>query len=171
MLVAAGVQLYLEHLGRDVGHVQHFLELLAGEVGKPDGAYLAGGQGLFHHLPRLGVRAVGLVQKQQVDVVGAEAIERRVDGRHAVGGAVVAGPQLRGDEELAAGDAAFAHRLADGHLVVVAVGSVDVAEAGLNGLGQVLGHLGRGHLEDPVAHGRDLHAVGKLEIDHSVPSS
>ena len=75
-------------------------------------------------------------------------------------------PCLQRDEELLTRDRALPHDPADGHLVEVGVGGVDMPVPGLDRLGQVLGDLGRGHLEDAVAQGRDRKTVVHGEGPH-----
>ena len=106
MLVPVGVDLDLEHRRHDGGHVQDLLDLVLREVRKANGAHLARGHRLLHGLPGLGVRAVGLVEQQQVEVVHVQAAQRGVDVLFALLVGVALGKQLGGAEELLARDAA-----------------------------------------------------------------
>ena len=76
------------------------LELLDVRLGHPDRACLAGGDDLGHRAPGLldGHVGVGAVELVEVDVVGAEALERRVDHRSHVLGATVAGDSIGSTE-------------------------------------------------------------------------
>ena len=129
------------------------------EVGDADGADLAGGQGLLHGAVGAVVVAEGLVDEQQVDVVGAQAAQGAVDG---AGGALVPGvgdPHLGGDEDVLAGQSTGGDGRAHALLVAVGLGGVDVAVADLEGLEHgALGLLRRGQ-EDAVADLRDVDAV------------
>ena len=136
------------------------------EVRKANGAHLARGHRLLHGLPGLGVRAVGLVEQQQVEVVHVQAAQRGVDVLFALLVGVALGKQLGGDEELLARDAAAVDHAAHGLLVEVGVGGVHMAVADLYGLGQVLLDLGRRHEKDAVAYLGNLVAVVHGELDH-----
>ena len=111
----------------------------------------------------------------QVEVVEAEALQR---GAERLLGVLLAGvlhPQLGGDEQLPAGDAAGGDGAADGCLVAVRGGGVEVAVAGGQCAGDgLLGFLG-GDLEHAEAEDRHLGAVvegdgGDLDR-HGGPSS
>src|SRR3954449_4930504 len=82
------------------------------------------------------------------------------------GGTVLSGvgdPELGGDEQLVARDAAGGDGTADGCLVLVGGGGVDVPVAGSEGVGDgLLGLLGR-HLVDAEAEDGHLNAVVKRE--------
>jgi hypothetical protein len=112
-----------------------------------------------HGAPRAVVVAIGLVDQVQVEVVEAQTLQRGVERLLGVFLAGVLHPQLRGDEQLLAGDAAGGDGAADGFLVAVGGGGVEVAVAGGQGAGDgLLGLLG-GDLEDAEAEDRHLDAV------------
>ena len=99
------------------------------------------------------------MEEQEVDVVRAQALQGGVDVRPALGVGVGLREELGGDEEVRARHRALGHDPADGDLVEVGVGGVDVPVPGVDRLGQVLVDLGRGHLEDAVTQGRDFKAI------------
>ena len=100
-----------------------------------------------------------LMQQVQVDVVDAEPAQAGLEADLRGVVAVVADPQLGGDEDLVAVDAGAADALADLALVVVGGGGVDqpvaVAQRGLDGGGGLLGRA----LEDAQAEGGHRDAV------------
>ena len=104
-----------------------------------------------------------LVQQVQVDVVDAEPAQAGVEADLRGVVAVVADPQLGGDEDLVAVDAGAADALADLALVVVGGGRVDqpvaVAQRGLDGGDGLLGRA----LEDAEAEGGHRDAVVQLQ--------
>ena len=158
-LLVEDVGLHLVDGRRHLDVLRQVHEPVGEEVGDADGADLAGGQGLLHGAVGAVVVAEGLVDEQQVDVVGAQAAQGAVDG---AGGALVPGvgdPHLGGDEDVLAGQSTGGDGRAHALLVAVGLGGVDVAVADLEGLEHgPLGLLRRGQ-EDAVADLRDVHAV------------
>ena len=122
--------LHLQNRRLDGRRGQHFLQPLRFKVGKSDGAHLALSHGLFHVAPRAEVIAKLLMEQQKVYVVRAEAGEHPVDARHGPALAVFAGPELGGNPNLIAGNAAPLHRRADAALVLIGMGRVDVVVSG-----------------------------------------
>ena len=116
--------------GRAGRILQELLEVLDGKVADADGLDLARGGQLLQLLPGLdeipvgkvllavvGIGRAGPVHEVEVDVVGAEVAEGRVDAcRDAVVPGVV---QLGGQEDFRAGDAGFFDAEADFVLVAV----------------------------------------------------
>ena len=158
-LLVEDVGLHLVDGRRHLDVLRQVHEPVGEEVGDTDGADLAGGQGLLHGAVGAVVVAEGLVDEQQVDVVGAQAAQGAVDG---AGGALVPGvgdPHLGGDEDVLAGQSAGGDGRAHALLVAVGLGGVDVAVADLEGLEHgPLGLLRRSQ-EDAVADLRDVDAI------------
>ena len=166
MLVPIRVHLDLHHRRRDRSHVEHLLRLGLVEVRQADRPDLAGRDGLLHGLPRLNVLAIRLVQEQQVQVVGVQTTQRGVDGLAALLIAVILREQFGGDEELTTVDAAALDDAADSLLVEVGVGRVDMAVAGVDGLGQMGLDLGRTHQKHAVADGGNGMPIIHGVVDH-----
>ena len=158
-LLVEDVSLHLVDGRRHLDVLRQVHEPVGEEVGDADGADLAGGQGLLHGAVGAVVVAEGLVDEQQVDVVGAQAAQGAVDG---AGGALLPGvgdPHLGGQEEVLAGQSTGGDGRAHTLLVAVGLGGVDVAVADLEGLEHgALGLLRRGQ-EDAVADLRDVDAI------------
>jgi len=92
----------------------------------PDGADPALLEQALHGSPGAVVIVERLVDEVEVDVIEAEAVQRSLEG--SLGG-VVAGvlhPQLGGDEQVVAGDAALGDGAPDRLLVLIGGGGVDV---------------------------------------------
>ena len=95
----------------------------------------------------------------EVEVVEAEPLQARVEGAQRGVATLVVVPDLGRHEQVVAVDAGLGDGLADGGLVVVELGGVDVSVADLeSGRDGCLG-LGRGDLEDAEPDLRDLDAV------------
>jgi hypothetical protein len=114
---------------------------------------------LLHRPPGAVVVAEGLVDQVQVQPVQAEPLQGPVERPAGVVLAGVGDPQLGGDEQLPARDAAGLDGPADGLLVDVGGGGVDVPVAGGEGIGDGLLGLLRWDLIDAEAEDRHLHAV------------
>ena len=144
------------------------------EVGDPDRAGLAVGLDLLHRAPGLGVEVeVGArpVDEVEVDVVETELLEAQVDRVERALSALVAVPQLGGDEQLVAVDAGALDRLADAQLVAVRGRGVDVAVADLEGVADdPIGLVGV-DLEDSEAELRDRVAVVEDDLGYRHVSS
>ena len=162
-LLVEDVGLHLVDGRRHLDVLRQVHEPVGEEVGDADGADLAGGQGLLHGAVGAVVVAEGLVDEQQVDVVGAQAAQGAVDG---AGGALLPGvgdPHLGGQEDVLTGQSAGGDGRAHALLVAVGLGGVDVAVADLEGLEHgALGLLRRGQ-EDAVADLRDVDAIVKSD--------
>ena len=138
-------------------------EVLGAEVRDADGARPAVGEERLGRLVGADrVLEVGrhrMMQQIEVDVVDAQPAQAGVEADLRGVVAVVAHPQLGGDEDLVAGDAGAADALADLALVVVGGGRVDqpvaVTQRGLDGGGGLLGRA----LEDAQAEGGHRDAV------------
>lgn len=114
----------------------------------------------FHGAPLSVDIAEGLVHQVQVEVVQTQPGQRGLE--RALGvvlGGCVLDPQLGGDEQILAGDAAGLDGATDGFFVVVGGGSVQQAIAGGESVGDgALGVLG-GDLVDAEAEQRHRDAV------------
>jgi hypothetical protein len=99
------------------------------------------------------------VDQVQVEDVEAQADQRLGEGSLGAVLAAVVDPQLGGDKQFVATDAAGGDGPADGLFVVVGLGGVEVAVAGGEGVGGGLLGLVGGDLEDPEPQDRHLDAV------------
>lgn len=92
------------------------------------------------------------MQQEKVDVLEAEASEAALEADESFVVAVIAVPQLRGDEQLAAVDSRRADRLADFAFVVVRGGGIDqVFSVNVIGVVIVTRLLPRRDLEAPCS--------------------
>ncbi len=140
-----GVELDLVDRGHHLGLRHQPPEVVGLEVRHPDGAGKAGRLQALEGPPGREVEVTlrqWPVDEQQVDLLEAKALQ---GVRQPIHGPVIAlevTVELGGDEELVAGQAATGERTADTQLVAVAHGGVDVAVAGLDGVGGHRLHLG-----------------------------
>jgi hypothetical protein len=157
---------------RDLVVLDEVDEPVGVEVGDPDRPGPALCVNLLHGPPFAVVVAERLVDQVKVEVVETEPAQRGVEGVQGVvldaAGRGVLDPQLRGDEQVVSGQAAGGDRGADGFLVAVRGGGVEVAVARLEGsfdggLGLVLGDL-----EDPEADDGHRDAVVQLDGLHEL---
>jgi hypothetical protein len=140
------------------------------EVGHPDGRDQPLLVQVLHGPPGAVVVPEGLVDQVQVEVVEAEPGQRLGEGSLGAVLAAVLDPQLGGDEQLVPRDAAGGDGPADGLLVVVGLGGVEVAVADREGVAdRLLGLVGR-DLEDPEPQDRHLHAIVEGHEAHPTPS-
>ena len=87
-LLAEYVRFHLVHGRFDFGVFRHIHKAVGIEVRETDGTYLSVPHGFLHSPPRARIVAKWLVDKQQVDVVGAQLAERFID---ATGGFFLSG--------------------------------------------------------------------------------
>ena len=131
-------QLRVVHVGFDLvdrGHHaalgEKLLILRRAEVGNADGTDLAGADGLGHGLIHGKGVFVWLVDQQKVQIVRLQFVQAllnaRLGGRIAAAGAV----QFGGEEQFAAGQAAFPQGSPDNGVVFVHQGRIDQAVAQL----------------------------------------
>src|SRR6185437_3887339 len=104
------------------------------------------------------------VDQEQVDVVGAERLQRYLECDPGVVGQVRVVAQLAGDEHIAAVKPGLRDGLADLLLVAVALRGVDVPVAGLQRRHHGLDRVLRLDLEDAEAELRDLLAVVQRDV-------
>ena len=139
----------LEDVRGKRGDVSDGLDVLALVVGQADRSRAAAGEGVFERGP--GQRDVAPVEggqrpvhEEEVDVVGAQVLEGALDRGGGPLGLVVRVVDLRGDEQVLAGDARGLERRPDLGLVAVHLGGVDVAVPDLEGAAhRVVRVLGR----------------------------
>ena len=104
--------------------------MLGVEVGQADGPRPALGMGLLERLPGLDVAVLGgdrPVDQVEVHMVEREPVEAVVQGGRGAVAPVVVVAELRGDEDLLAGETRFGDRFADPLLVLVHRRGVDAA--------------------------------------------
>ena len=138
------------------------------EVAYSDGAYLAGPYSLFHGPIRSVIVGEGLVYQQQVDVVGMQLAQGLFDAGCRPLFAGIANPYLGGDEEFAAGNAAFGDGGADARFVLVGLGRVDAAVARTNRIEHAPFARFGGNQIDSVPQLRHFNAVVQCHALHSV---
>ena len=142
------------------------LQALARKAGDADGAHAALAVEALGGAPGGIVVAIGLVQQVEVEIVEPEQAHRAVEGAQGVVVLVVLHPELGGDEEFVALDAAVADGQA--HLALVKVGGrrVDEAVARFEGFAHDAFCFLGGHLEHAEAHGRHENAVVEFHVFH-----
>ena len=130
LFLRIGMHFCLKNCGFYFADVQDLLNLLFVEVGQANGLHLTLLVG-FLHLPVAGhIIARGLVDQQEVNIVGVQALERLF---HRVRLLIKARPQLGFQENLLPGNTGFLHRSADRLLIYIGVGGVDQPVAALKG--------------------------------------
>jgi hypothetical protein len=134
------------------------------EVRHADGLGQTFAADLLHRSPGAVVVAERLVDEVQVHVVEAEPLKRRLERALCVVLAGLLDPELGGDEQFAARDAAAGDGLADGYLVLVGGGGVERAVAGGECVRHRLLCLLGGDLVDAEAECRHLDAVVEGEL-------
>jgi hypothetical protein len=154
---------------RNVRERQQVLQMRNQEVAHADGASATVLAKLLHRAPGVarGVRHRP-VDQVEIDVVETQAGEAALAGRQRVVVALLVVPQLGGDEELVARDAACSDRSADAVLVAVHRGGVDATVPDLETPGDLMldfgTRLGPERAEPEARHehaGRDLNGVGE----------
>ena len=139
------------------------------EIGDADSAQLAGLVRVLHRAPGTVDVAEGLVDQVQVEVIHLQALQRLVDCLRRLVVAGVLHPQLAGDEQVAARDAAILDAGADRRFVLVRRGRIDQAVAGANGVDDGAGAFSRvGDLENTEAEYRHDEAVVECNVFHVV---
>ena len=138
------------------------------EVGYTDRLDPPGPVQVLHGTPGAVIVAVGLVDQVEVKVIQSEKLQRSFERLNGVFLTGVLDPELGGDEQLLAGDAAAPDGASDGFLVGVGGGGVDQAVPCGHGIrDDLLGLLGRDP-EDAEAEQRHLDAVVQRDGLHSV---
>jgi hypothetical protein len=140
------------------------------EVGYTDRLDPPGPVQVLHGTPGAVVVAVWLVNQVEVKVIQSEKLQRSFERLRSVFLTGVLDPELGGDEQLLAADAAALDGASDGFLVGVGRGGVDQAVPCGPGIGDdLLGLLGR-YAEDAEAEQRHLDAVIQRDgLDSVVP--
>ena len=166
LLLLEHVSLHLVHSGLDLGEVLDVQIPVRTEVGNADGPELTGLVQLLHGPVGAVVVAEGLVDQQQVQVIGAQLAHGLLNGGLGLLIARVGDPDLGGQEEFLPGQAALRQRRADALLIVIGLGGVDAAVAHIDGVQHAaLGVLRRG-LIHAVAQLRHFDAVVQSHILH-----
>ena len=159
--VGEGVELELVDRRSHLGDRQQRIEIVRREVADADRAREAAGERALYLGPRphrvsCAGRGRGRGRRSQ-----AEPLETALGLEFGIGSARV---ELRGHEDLLARHAAGADARAHGGLVLVALGRVDVAVAGLERAQDgALARLGLDELPDPESEQRQPHARRDLE--------
>ena len=161
-----GRLLLLEHMGFHLVHGGGHLHKLAQidepvwvEIGHPNGPQLPGLVRLLHGPVGAVVVAEGLVNQQQVDVIGLQVLQGLVNGGLGLLVALVGNPHLGGEEQLVPGHAALDNSAAHRVLVAVGLGRVDGAVSHADGVQHAAFALLVFYLIDAVAQLGHLHAV------------
>ena len=137
----------------------HLFELLDAEVRDSDRARESPLARRLHSRPGPRRPTLGPVNDVQIDLVELEPAEAALDLRHRVPAGRI---ELRGDEDLLAGDAAVSKRPPDAPLVAVGLRGVDVPVSGLERPANSALALGTiGNLPHAKPEDRDLRAVGE----------
>ena len=163
-LRVVGVRLHLHERGLDLGRGDDFFDLVLREVGQAQASDLARLDRPLHRLVRPDVVAHGLVQEQEVDVIGAEPRERFVDCLVRV--RVDAGLELRDEVNFLAGNAAALHAAPDRLFVHVGVRRIDHAVAVAQRVVDRLLRLIGLHQKGADAAKRGFRAVVQSDVFH-----
>ena len=167
LLLEEGMDLDLVDGGDDVHRLAEVEQAGGVEVADADGPHLAGAAGFLHGAVSAHIVARRLMDQVEVKVVEAEVLQGAVQRRF---GGLITGvlhPQLGGDEQLFAGDAAPGDGRAHGLFVHVGGGRVDQPVTGCDGVQDGLFTLGRvGHLKDAEALQGHDHAVVQSDRFH-----
>jgi len=110
------------------------------------------------------------VQQYQVEIIGTKLLQGHIDGLQRILIAIIANPDLGGEEQFLAIDAGILDALADFRLVEVRLCGVYMAVPGLDGLTHAALGIVLADLEDAVPDLRDFDAVDELHIFHVLPS-
>ena len=136
LLREVGVQLNLVDSRNHAGLLDDLAQLLLREVRNTNGADLTLLLQLNQRAPRIQVQALlrlSPVNQVQVNVVGAQLLQRSVERLEGVLVALVGVPQLGGEEDILTSHVGGGDGTAHARLVAVDGGGVDVAVAGLKG--------------------------------------
>ncbi len=134
-LLEPGMQLDLVDDGRHAGFADDPLQMVLVEIRNADRLDAAGLPELDQRLPGLGIFVLAghrPVDQEQVDLLDAELVHRHVEGAQRRIALVRTVAQLGRDEQFASRHAGAADRLSDPLLILVALGGIDQAIAGLD---------------------------------------
>ena len=165
-------------LGEDVGfHLvhgrEHFTvggqvgEAAAREVAHAQGTYFSHHEGGFHGAPSAVVVTVGLVDEEQIDVVGAKTLQTLVDGGSRFAFAGIADPDLGGEKEVFASHTAAANAFAHAAFVLIDLCGVDEAVADVDGVGHTACRFFVTDLKNAVAESGHRQAVVEFDVLHN----
>ena len=150
------MDLRLENGRLYLADVQNLLDLPGVEVGQADGLHLALLICLFHLLVPGHIVAGGLVDQQQVNIVGIQPLQGLV---YCVGLLIETGPQLGLQEDVLAPHTGLFHGPAHCFFVHISVGGVDEPVAALEGAEDGGLRFIRRQQEGPDTRHRHFHAV------------
>lgn len=161
LLLVQGVGFHLVYHGANLHELAQVHQTVGEEVGDPNGPDLPSLVGLFHGPPGAIVVVEGLVDEQQVNVVGLEFPQGFLNGGPGLFLPGVGDPDLGGKEDVFPGQAGAFDGPAHALLVVVGLGGVDGPIAHLKGLPH--GGLAGGgvHLVYAIAQAGHFDAVGE----------
>ena len=134
LLLVQGVGFHLVYHGANLHELAQVHQTVGEEVGDPNGPDLPSLVGLFHGPPGAIVVVEGLVDEQQVNVVGLEFPQGFLNGGPGLFLPGVGDPDLGGKEDVFPGQAGAFDGPAHALLVVVGLGGVDGPIAHLKGL-------------------------------------
>jgi hypothetical protein len=132
------------------------------EIADADILHLAGRLDVVERADLLGQRhaAAGPMQKQEIDIIGAQLLQALIDRGQEIGMLVVIDPDLGGEEDIAAGNAGCLNRFADLSLVAIDLRGVDMAETELDRLRHDAQHVRAWHAKRAEAESGDMCAIG-----------
>ena len=165
-LLAEHVRLQLVHGRLYFGVFRHIHEAVGIEVREADGTYLSVPHGFLHSPPRARIVAERLVDKQQVDVVGAQLAERFID---ATGGFFLSGignPYFRREEQFAARHTAFGDRCAHALFIVIRLRRVNQPITCADGIKYATLALFERYLKHSISQYRHFDAVIQFYCFH-----
>ena len=168
-----GLLLLLEYMGLHLVHSRRYFYKLAQideavgvKVRNADGTHFAGLVGLLHGPIAAIVVVEGLVDQQQINIVGLELAQGLVNGGLGLFIASVGNPHFGGEEQLLPGYAALGNGLAHAFLVVVGLGRVNGAVTHADGVGYTAFALCRVYLIYTIAQLGHLYAVVQCDKFH-----
>ena len=171
LLREIGVQLNLVDNRNHAGLLDNLAQLLLGEVRNTNGTDLTLLLQLNQRTPGIQVQALlrlSPVNQVQVNVVGAQLLQGRLERLKSALVALIGVPQLGGEEDVLTSHAGVSDSAAYARLVAVNSGGVDVAVADLQGGGHdLLGDLVL-NLPHAVAQLRNGSAVVELYVGYVV---
>ena len=174
--ILMGLFLLLEHMGFHLVHrrgdlhesaqVNKPVRIKIGNANSPKVAYLIG---LLHRPPGAVVVAKGLMDEQQVDIIGSQLLERLLNRCLCLFVTGIGNPNLGGEKQLAAGNAAFLQGPAHRFLVAIGLGGINGAVSHLYGIQNAPFAFAVFYLIDPIAQLGHFYAVIQCDKIHIIP--